>query len=124
MGVGKGITSAQMIYINNFELASDKKLSDYLIFVPEMKPFGEGDERSHLFQSAYEIAPNKRLQLKTVLNLQLPDKIKRVMLECNCVANNTIDSDIPWKELAQDAHDYAKNAFINITTKYFKNLIL
>lgn len=124
IGYGKGLLSAQMIYINKFDLDKSKKLSDYLTFVPAMEQFGEGDELSHLFQSAYKIAPNKNLQLKTILNVQNPDKIKTVILECNCIANNTNDNNISWMDLSRDAHDSAKNAFINITTQYFKDQIL
>ena len=123
-GYGKGLLSAQMIYINKFDLDKSKKLSDYLTFVAAMEQFGEGYELSHLFQSAYKIAPNKNLQLKTILNVQNPDKIKTVILECNCIANNTNDNNISWMDLSRDAHDSAKNAFINITTQYFKDQIL
>lgn len=124
IGFGKGLVSAQMIYINKFDLDKTKNLSDYLTFVPAMERFGEGDELSHIFQSAYTIAPNKNLQIKTILNVRLPDRIKTVILECNCIANNTTDNKIPWIQLSKDAHDYAKNAFINITTPYFKDQIL
>ena len=124
IGYGKGLVSSQMIYINSFELEKDKKLSDYLTFVPDMEHFGKGNEISHLFQSAYQIAPNKRLQLKTILNVIPPERIKKVILECNCVANNDTNSTIPWMVLSKDAHDNAKNAFINIATQYFKDKIL
>jgi len=124
IGYGKGLLSAQMIYINKFDLDKSKKLSDYLTFVPAMERFGEGDELSHLFQSAYKIAPNKNLQLKTILNVLNPDKIKTVILECNCIANNEIDHRISWMDLSRDAHDSAKNAFINIATQYFKDQIV
>ncbi|MCF8371250.1 MAG: TIGR04255 family protein [Bacteroidales bacterium] len=123
LGYGNGLDNAQMIYINNFDLKADKKLSNYLTFVPDMDHFGEGDEVSHMFQSAYQIAPNKRLQLKTILNVINPERIKKVLLECNCIAFNTLKHEINWSELANDAHHNAKNAFINITTPYFKNLI-
>lgn len=123
IGYGKGMMSAQMIYINNFILENNRKLSEYLTFVPDMEHFGKGDELSHLFQSAYEIAPNKRLQLKTILNVVNPDKIKNVLLECNCIANNTKNHDLSWEVLSKDAHDNAKNAFINISTEYFKTII-
>ena len=43
IGYGKGLLSAQMIYINKFDLDKSKKLSDYLTFVPAMEQFGEGD---------------------------------------------------------------------------------
>jgi uncharacterized protein (TIGR04255 family) len=123
IGYGKGLLSAQMIYINKFDVDKTKKLSDYLSFVPAMERFGEGDELSHLFQSAYKIAPNKNLQLKTILNVVNPDKTKTVILECNCIANNTSDRKISWMDLSRDAHDSAKNAFINIATQYFKDQI-
>lgn len=123
IGYGKDLVSVQMIYINNFELEHHYKLSDYLTFVPNMEHFGEGDELSHLFQSSYEIAPNKRLQLKTILNVVNPERTKKVLLECNCIAHNTVSNDILWNELANDAHDNAKNAFINITTEHFKEII-
>lgn len=123
IGYGQDLVSAQMIYINNFELAPHKKLFDYLTFVPNMEHFGEGDELSHLFQSSYEIAPNKRLQLKTILNVVNPEKAKKVVLECNCIANNTKNHDISWEKLSKDAHDNAKNAFLKITTDYFKDII-
>jgi uncharacterized protein (TIGR04255 family) len=123
IGYGKSLLSAQMIYINNFTLDHNHKLSEYLTFVPDMEHFGEGDELSHLFQSAYEIAPNKKLQLKTILNVTNPEKIKNVVLECNCVAKNSTNYDIPWETLSKDAHDNAKNAFINISTDKFKTLI-
>lgn len=123
IGYGRDLMSVQMIYINNFELAPNKKLFEYLTFVPNMEHFGEGDELSHLFQSSYEIAPNKRLQLKTILNVVNPEKAKKVILECNCIANNTKNNDISWEELSKDAHDNAKNAFIKITTEYFKEII-
>lgn len=123
IGYGKDLMSAQMIYINNFELAPFKTLFDYLTFVPNMEHFGEGDELSHLFQSSYEIAPNKRLQLKTILNVVNPERIKKVVLECNCIANNPINHDITWEILSKDAHDNAKNAFLKITTDYFKEII-
>ena len=118
---GKGLTSAQMIYINNFEIGVGKKLSNYLTFVPDMEHFGDGDELSHMFQSAYDISPNKRLQLKTILNVIGLEKIKKVTLECNCIANNNVN--IVWNKLAQDAHDSAKNAFIKIATEEFKHEI-
>lgn len=124
IGYGKGLVSAQMIYINRFDLDKTKRLSDYLSFVPALEHFGEGDELSHFFQSAYKIAPNKNLQLKTILNVRLPDRVKTVILECNCMATNTPDHKIPWIDLSKDAHDNAKNAFINITTQYFKDQIL
>ncbi len=120
---GKGLTSAQMIYINNFEIGNDRKLSDYLTFVPDMEHFGDGDELSHMFQSAYDISPNKRLQLKTILNVTGPEKTKKVTLECNCIANNTVNNNIPWNKLSQEAHDSAKNAFIKIATEEFKKEI-
>lgn len=123
IGYGKDLISAQMIYINNFDLEPHRKLSEYLTFVPNIEHLGEGDELSHLFQSSYEIAPNKRLQLKTILNVVNPEKIKKVVLECNCIANNSLTYDISWNDLSKDAHDNAKNAFINITTEYFKELI-
>jgi uncharacterized protein (TIGR04255 family) len=123
IGYGKDLISAQMIYINNFEIEKNFKLSDYLTFVPNMENFGKGDELSHLFQSSYDIAPNKRLQLKTILNVINPEKIKKVILECNCIANNTNNNDISWIDLANDAHDNAKNAFLNISTNHFKEII-
>ena len=123
IGYGKGLVSAQMIYINRLELDRTQKLSDYLTFVPATEHFGEGDELSHLFQSTYKIAPNKVLQLKTILNVLPTNRIKTVILECNCIANNTPDYKIPWSDLAKDAHDSAKDAFINISSDYFKDQI-
>jgi uncharacterized protein (TIGR04255 family) len=123
IGYGKVLVSAQMIYINNFNLESDRHLSDYITFVPNMELFGVGDELSHLFQSAYDIAPNKRLQIKTILNVINPERIKKVLLECNCIANNTKENGISWQDLSKDAHDSAKNAFLKISTSYFKELI-
>lgn len=120
LGLGKGLLSAQMIYINNFNLEQDKDLSDYLNFVPKMQNFGEGDEISHFFQSNYGIAPNKQLSLKTILN---PNNsgAKNVILECNCIATALTGSD--WSKLSDDAHQSARNAFIKISTDYFKILI-
>lgn len=120
IGLGKGLQSAQMIFINNFDIEKDKTLSDYLVFVPEMKDFGQGDELSHVFQSNYSIKPNKQLSLKTILNTVNKD-IKKVTLESNCVAN--IGDVTDWQELIKDAHDNAKNAFVKIASSYFKNLI-
>ena len=121
IGYGKNIISVQMIFINNFELKNSAKLSEYLTFVPEMDKFGEGNELSHLFQSAYDIAPNKRLQLKTILNVVGESRLKKTLLECNCIASNS--ANFTWEELSRDAHDSAKNAFINITTDHFKTII-
>jgi len=121
LGLGNGLVSAQMIYVNNFGLEQEKDLSDYLNFVPKMQDFGEGDEISHFFQSNYSIAPNKQLSLKTILNPEANTKTKRVILECNCVATSSNDS--TWGQLSDDAHKSARNAFIKISTDYFKNLI-
>lgn len=120
LGLGTGLLNAQMIYINNFNLEQNKDLSDYLVFVPKMQQFGEGNEISHLFQSNYSIAPNKKLSLKTVLNV-LPQNTKRLLLECNCIASKTDKAD--WETLADDAHSAARNAFIKVSSDYFKNLI-
>ena len=122
MGLGKGLLSAQMIYINTFQIEKTEKLSDYLVFVPEMENFGEGDELSHFFQSAYNISPNKILNLRTILNVNAPERLKKITLECNCIANN-IDNSSEWANLSKDAHDAAKNAFIKISSDYFKNII-
>jgi len=120
MGLGKGLQSAQMIFINNFDIEKERTLSDYLVFVPQMKGFGQGDELSHVFQSNYAIKPNKQLSLKTILNII--DDTKKVTLESNCIANN-IGNVTDWKELIKDAHDNAKNAFVNIASEYFKQVI-
>jgi hypothetical protein len=88
-----------------------------------MKDFGEGEESSHFFQSNYTIAPNKQLSVKTVLNTGLLPKLnKRVILECNCIANNN-SNEVLWNTLADDAHSAARNAFIQISSDYFKSLI-
>lgn len=121
LGLGKGLQNVQMIYINNFDLESSKDLSDYLTFVPKMKDFGEGEETSHFFQSNYSIAPNKQLTLKTILNVVLPQKTKRVLLESNCIASNIQEKS--WAELGDDAHDAARNAFVKISSDYFKSII-
>ena len=121
LGLGKGLQSAQMIYINNFELESDKDLSDYLTFVPKMKEFGEGEENSHLFQSNYSIAPNKQLSLKTIFNVDAPQRSKKVLFESNCIASNT--QNFEFSDLSDDAHNAARNAFIKISTEYYKTLI-
>jgi len=123
LGFGKDLLNAQMIYINNFQLTNNQKLSDYLTFVPQSDNFGQGDELSHLFQSVYHISPNKQLQIKTILNISNPDKMKNVTLECNCIAANTGDYSIDWDTLSKDAHDAAKNAFLNICTDSFKEEI-
>ena len=120
LGLGKKLVSVQMIYINNFNLENNKNLSDYLTFVPNMKDFGEGEETSHFFQSNYRIAPNKNLSLKTVLNIGLPVG-KNVILETNCIAEVGINQN--WRDQANDAHDAARNAFIKISSDYFKQLI-
>ncbi|UXE65911.1 MAG: TIGR04255 family protein [Chryseotalea sp. WA131a] len=123
LGLGNGVLSAQMIYINNFDLESGRSLADYFKFVPNMKDFGEGEENSHFFQSNYTIAPNKQLSVKTVLNTGLLPKLnKRVILECNCIANNN-SNEVLWNTLADDAHSAARNAFIQISSDYFKSLI-
>lgn len=122
LGLGKGLESAQMIFINNFTLEKNKDLSDYLNFVPKMDAFGQGDELSHLFQSNYNISPNKKLSLKTIFNAK-PKTEKRVLLESNCIASNNEKGEINWNDLATDAHDSARNAFIKISTEYFKTLI-
>ncbi len=124
IGYGKDLLSVQMIYINSFELETNSKLSDYLTFVPNMENFGEGEELSHVFQSVYNIAPNKRLQLKTIFNVIEPQKIKKVVLECNCIAFNDSKKEIHWKILANDAHDNARNSFVKISTAHFKEIIL
>ncbi len=122
LGLGKGIVSAQMIYINNFEIEPMKSMSDYFKYVPNMKDFGEGEENSHFFQSNYIIAPNKHLSLKIVLNsVLMPEVVKRVILECNCIATN--NGGLEWSGLAKDAHEAARNAFIKISSDYFKKLI-
>lgn len=121
LGLGKGLANVQMIYINNFDLEANKDLSDYLTFVPKMKDFGEGEETTHHFQSNYFIAPNKQLSLRTILSVLPPHKIKKVLLESNCIASNINGSE--WSALADDAHDAARNAFIKISSDYFKGLI-
>ncbi len=121
LGLGNGLVSAQMIFINNFNLENDKSLSDYLTFVPNMKDFGGGEETSHFFQSNYRIEPNKNLSLKTVLNPGLPFGVKNVVLESNCIAENNQNNS--WDNLANEAHDAARNAFIKISSDYFKKLI-
>jgi len=121
LGLDGKLLNAQMIYINNFNLEENKDLSDYLVFVPRMQQFGDGSEISHLFQSNYSIAPNKKLSLKTVLNV-LPAKTKRLIFESNCIASK-IDIKDEWENLADDAHNAARNAFIKVASEYFKNLI-
>ena len=123
IGLGNGLISAQMIYINTFDINYGKNLSDYLNFIPRMENLGTGDELSHLFQSLYDISPNKKLQLKTILNVQPPEKTKKVVFECNCISSNSSTLDVAWETLAKDAHDAAKNAFIKNTTDYFRELI-
>lgn len=122
LGLSENVLNAQMIYINNFELESNKDLSDYISFVPKMQQFGDGNEISHMFNSNYSIAPNKQLSIKTILNVASPRKAKRLILECNCVATRA-EGVNDWKSLADDAHSAARNAFIQISTDYFKNLI-
>ncbi len=121
LGLGQSTVSIQMIYINNFELELNKSLSDYFMFVPNMKDFGDGDENSHFFQSNYSIAPNKQLSVKTVLNAGLLPLSKQVILECNCIASN--NNSIDWLILANDAHKAARNAFVKVSSDYFKSLI-
>jgi len=121
IGLGKDLLNVQMIYINNFDLESSRDLSDYLTFVPKMKDFGEGEETSHFFQSNYSIAPNKQLTLKTILNVIPPQKTKKVLLESNCIALNINQAE--WAKLADDAHDAARNAFVKISSDYFKTII-
>ena len=122
LGLGKGIASAQMIFINNFEIEAGRNLSDYLVFVPEMENFGQGDEISHLFQSTYSIKPNKQLTLRTIFNILPPGNVKKVTLESNCIANNS-EQNLTWKVLVTDAHDNARNAFVKVASEYFKNII-
>jgi uncharacterized protein (TIGR04255 family) len=122
LGFGNYLLNAQMLYINNFQLENNQKLSDYLTFVPQSENFGQGEELSHLFQSVYHIAPNKQLQIKTILNISNPDRMKNVILECNCIATNT-HNNIDWDTLSKDAHDAAKNAFLNVSTDIFKEKI-
>jgi uncharacterized protein (TIGR04255 family) len=122
LGLGKATVNAQMIYINNFEMEPLKSFSDYFKFVPNMKDFGDGEENSHFFQSNYAIAPNKQLSIKTVLNVGLlPELSRRVILECNCIASN--NNNVGWDKLANDAHSAARNAFIQISSDYFKEQI-
>ncbi len=119
--LGRGLENAQMIYINTFDLEPNKSLSDYLTFVPNMKDFGEGVEISHSYQSNYSIAPNKQLSLKTFFVSAGLINAKKVVLECNCVA--TKHDDKGWVDLADEAHAAARNAFIKISSNYFKSLI-
>ncbi|ABG57530.1 TIGR04255 family protein [Cytophaga hutchinsonii] len=119
MGLGKGLISAQMIFINNFDIEEGEALSDYLVFLPQMKDFGQGQEISHVFNSNYLIKPNKQLSLKTILNNNIADSSKKVIVESNCLASN-IDSSIKLTDLIQEAHDSARNAFIKIASDSFK----
>ncbi|WP_017731258.1 TIGR04255 family protein [Nafulsella turpanensis] len=122
LGLGMGLTSAQMIYINNFDISQNEHLHEYLTFLPNMEQFGEGEELSHMFNSTYRISPNKQLQLKTILNVHEPDHIKKVTLECNCIANNIVNEK-DWITLSNDAHDHAKEAFFQISSTHFKDKI-
>jgi hypothetical protein len=108
-----------MIFINNFNIEPNKDLADYLVFVPRMADFGDGKEVSHLFQSTYSIAPNKQLSLKTIFRMK-PEK--HVLLESNCIASSNGKS-ISWDILSNDAHDAARNAFIKVSSDYYKALI-
>lgn len=116
------ISSAQMIYINRFDIGLTENLSEILTFLPNSQYFEAGEEVSHLFQSNYKIAPNKNLKLQTILKIDPKTNKKIISLECNCVseANNFSDD---WVKLSEDAHDNAKKSFFDITTSIFKEKI-
>ncbi len=111
IGFGNGIHSVQIIYINTFEIEKNHKLSDYLNYTYNI----QGTEKVHVFNSSYDISPNKNLIIKTFLNEN------KVVLECNCLNLNINNDSI--LNLTNESKKEAKLAFENIISEKFKELI-
>lgn len=109
IGLGKDVVQAQALYINQYEIGKDDKISDYFKFIPSVSDFGIGQESNLVFQSQYNLEPNLMQQIKINSLLDSTRDTKDIFLECSCFAS-AIDN-LSWKELAQSAHDQNNKVF-------------
>lgn len=122
LGVGKGIESVQMLYLNKFEIDQNENLHEYVKLIPNLKDFGQGTEVAHFSQSNFTIEPNFQLFLKTTFNIEASSSVKNVILECSCYAYNQ-DNQYDWINLADGAHTKATEAFKQIIQAKLENII-
>lgn len=116
LGLGKKLSTASMLYINNFHIAVEENLSEYLRFVPDMREFAQGKELNHSFQSDFIIDDNTRLYLNTICQTKAD---KAITLQCNCLTSNVSDC----FDAIQNSHFNAVRAFKTITQDKLKNQI-
>ncbi|MDX2173969.1 MAG: TIGR04255 family protein [Bacteroidota bacterium] len=113
IGLGKDIVQVQALYINQYEIGKNDKISDYFKFIPSVSDFGIGQESNLVFQSQYDLEPNLMQQIKMNSILDPAKDNKDVFLECSCFASAHME--LKWEELAQSAHDQNNKVFKTIT---------
>lgn len=111
------IQSCQVVYLNQFELAEDQKLSDYFTVVsPPFEEFGK--ETSVQVTKKYTTSNGAVLILRISPQNKQPSTSKTITLECGANGNIANGIDIrEWKTVSQNIKNPIKNFFECIITE-------
>ena len=122
LGIRQKLRSAQMAYINDFELEDGEVAHDYLSHLPQLTQLAGSQDAGHAAQSNFLLPPTTTVTLQTRVMIGQPGTRSRVILECN--ATTTPESDTADElKLATTAHAAARAAFMSVATPKYKSSI-
>lgn len=113
LGLGKETLQVQSLYLNNFSIPFEQKLSNVFAFLPDLEEFSPKAESNVVFQSQYNLEPNLLVLIK--LNGGINDKtqMKELVLECSSFAVK--HGNFSEAQLIADAHAQANSIFHKTT---------
>lgn len=109
LGLGKGISEVQCLYLNKYKLEQGEGITKYFKFLPIIKG---SKETQVVFQGKYDIGSDSFIQLKLNAN-ENQETGRTVFFECSCFVSASSEQR-DFVTLAQKAHDNANGAYRNV----------
>lgn len=109
LGLGNETLQVQSLYLNNFSIPLEHKLSNVFAFLPNLEEFSPSAESNVIFQSQYNLDPNLLVLIKLNGGINNTTHLKELILECSSFAvkhDNITDA-----QLIKDAHAQANSIF-------------
>lgn len=108
IGLGKGITEVQCLYLNRYQLEEGQSVTEYFNFLPNISGSKEGQVS---FQARYEFDSETFVQLK--LNKLGSSPSPTLFFECSSFVS-VLDDQVDFLSVAQKAHDSANTVYRNV----------